>query len=1129
MSLSLFRNRATFFFVVFVFVIRFSSPFATFFTNEYFTEFIPLFSEGKDLYGYNSVHSNIDFILSWFAVLEIIVMKFVFKLLIFKQNLWKEFIHIPIIIQPIQTQTDRRNFNIFSNIPFVPTIKHRIPNISNTVQNKLNFWVPALSVPNVGHTINQFNLLQLKSGFAPHIFPINAFQHRFSKSILLNLHIPLNIIFFITLRRFWVDGINGGVIRISGYQLGQAVRFRIRSCGNAPILQENQMDIIALRRFLCINILFEPLSFRKLIYDTIDSPYHIYSKIGKKKTLLIFRIYLIYAWTKPIMISPVIFNQTFGSQDYQDVLAFFSYGPIVSFIYGRGMWFAGILFNYFLFLKTLTTVNWLVGRPWFFWQRHYWRVIERRVFTWTVRVGMVVTLSLFCTYGIEHFLIAGKTDKLFERDMEFQTTLSRTHPNLLGIAFLYERTNVLGRDNFNRADPDIVREPWVLGHLSTESTTDDLETTYSSSLITGRNNLIFLGRIEQQLAEWFNGFIFSKRGINTIISTESFMFPDNQNINPHLTIDQMWAAFEIEDNPVIVGDRIIENIDEYTMPEKDRLAWSNIYTEDKYVEKPREYKKNEDFDKDSTDIERISENGATLLVSDDFALDRLNYSTTYIEMDPTEIRRYWGGVGEFLRKHKSSRSIVTRTPVLIYIDIFLNSQTPQKNVSKNISTRQQQREINRAQHILIKYISTFRFYFTRRETVTNPFRNMFSQSQINDAYRQQLVGNLQIVRRLFATFWWQFDNSIPNTSLMRRKLSLDHITLENTKNIFEHEELGKIPSNQSKQQFLHKSLPQKPKIRRNPKKLHPETKPLFIGLDSTTQSLVLYNRFLPIEPSTQMKPWKTQNTVIETSPLSLLKRLKIYYQNNMQTKFTTWPFNIISRRRVPEYKKLASTVTADITRRRTFTSETEPTFWGLNFLSKDRTSWFRDTRTNIDTASISFWINPQSESNMDIEPYDGWRMWKKILPPYPIPEKYLWEFLHALGNISPTIQNVVQNVIYFEEMERHELELEDVQIFIKGRNNHKGEDDLLQDIMQFEYPADIIDSALNDGKAIPSEFNTILRSEYRTSIPGEDQPAQYTGLVWPRVNSLLFTQRTEYHLIRERDFRLEPERALDYP
>ena len=109
--------RETFFFVFFIFAIRFFAPFATFFTNEYFTEFIPFFNEGKNLYGYNDFHSTLDFILSWFIVLETIVMEFVLKLLIFKHYMWKEFVHIPIIVDPIQT--NGRNLNIFSNLPFI--------------------------------------------------------------------------------------------------------------------------------------------------------------------------------------------------------------------------------------------------------------------------------------------------------------------------------------------------------------------------------------------------------------------------------------------------------------------------------------------------------------------------------------------------------------------------------------------------------------------------------------------------------------------------------------------------------------------------------------------------------------------------------------------------------------------------------------------------------------------------------------------------------------------------------------------------------------------------------------------------------------------------------------------------
>merc|ERR1712087_308156 len=100
------------------------------------------------------------------------------------------------------------------------------------------------------------------------------------------------------------------------------------------------------------------------------------------------------------------------------------------------------------------------------------------------------------------------------------------------------------------------------------------------------------------------------------------------------------------------------------------------------------------------------------------------------------------------------------------------------------STRQQQNNLYQARLILNDYVNTSRQYFENRERISRVKRNskipstyvrrinwqqevnmnLFggNRSRRNSIYSQQYIGNLQLIRRLFAISWSPNENYNPS-------------------------------------------------------------------------------------------------------------------------------------------------------------------------------------------------------------------------------------------------------------------------------------------------------------------------------------------------------------------------------
>merc|ERR1712187_1016304 len=155
---------------------------------------------------------------------------------------------------------------------------------------------------------------------------------------------------------------------------------------------------------------------------------------------------------------------------------------------------------------------------------------------------------------------------------------------------------------------------------------------------------------------------------------------------------------------------------------------------------------------------------------------------------------------EFSRIYKARFSTLYRSQIAIYID----------PIWRNISTTLQQREFFILQSLNNRYACISKRYFdsenhTLYQLQKTQFTRIIQQREFHfrffDGYKtnnnilhnQQYLGNLALVRRLFAVSWSSYENTVPptfihNVSLLRRKRSLDQAFVNLKKNILDNEE-----------------------------------------------------------------------------------------------------------------------------------------------------------------------------------------------------------------------------------------------------------------------------------------------------------------------------------------------------
>ena len=665
--------------------------------------------------------------------------------------------------------------------------------------------------------------------------PLIAFYHRFSRSFFLALMNFINLFFIIILRRYWIEGFDGGFRRTLGYQFGQTRRLIIMAYGFKSIYRYKYhfFDMVGIIAYFLVQFLCEPILLRTIRQKRIG----IYTNEFSVKNRLIFLRRFICSWLDYRILSSVFNNQTFEIQNFKRILFYFSYGPLVSITYGIGLFIGGILFSIYF---RITILNLTIK---LFRKYRFTDMWINKISTIIFCISISIIFSRFSIYGLEYFVFAGKRANFCDRDSGRNALLFRCQPDSSN-SIVWERSNTLGTDTYGRSIPEILRDPWVLGRLSIEVDKDNIDQIQRTGLLSIRTHGSYLGNVEIVFAKWFYICLFGEKFARYIISTSGLLFPDDttKDENKTLPINKIWEKFDwddLENLPVPIR----ENIEDATLSKN--LSINNIYIANDSV---GYYKYEDEYEKNFRTVRilnRISELGRALFVTEEFTQkERLPGFDE--DLLPTDIRQYTN-LNEFSRKRKARNSFINSVPISTYVDALITSQIPITNFLRAISTRQQQRELCVAQNIIIDYISTVRNYLKNNNNLSNPFRTV--QNQTNNIFNQQYVGNLQFVRRLFVTCWDNRINFITEVILLRRNLSLDQKILNKKTNIFEHEELRKSFGIQNETVF-----PTKKKIENNlinnqklysQKRYFPElqvdTKPLYLRWDSQTYCLcVLY-------------------------------------------------------------------------------------------------------------------------------------------------------------------------------------------------------------------------------------------------------------------------------------------------
>jgi hypothetical protein len=264
----------------------------------------------------------------------------------------------------------------------------------------------------------------------------------------------------------------------------------------------------------------------------------------------------------------------------------------------------------------------------------------------------------------------------------------------------------------------------------------------------------------------------------------------------------------------------------------------------------------------------------------------------------------------------------------------------------------------------------------------------------------------------FYVYWSSHRNQIisrftaQEKTFLRRKLSLDQIAPDQGKNIFEHEELGRTlplkvrPGKERKKitAFLdvHQSridgvtdgwvLPRKrffpdPRIRASP---------LYASWDQ--RSLVLCNRFLPLNYAIRTTIRNSWTTHVKVNPSMFLRNLEGYSRTNIRKECKAWPKNFKTRRirlRNVRYTRRA------ILKSRAFPGE-------RFLLSQDRSSW-RRISTQWDAAVFAPWLNPRSDRQLEASARTGLPVRGSQSFPLAL-ERGILPRTYVPGNIQPSVR-----------------------------------------------------------------------------------------------------------------------------
>jgi hypothetical protein len=676
-------------------------------------------------------------------------------------------------------------------------------------------------------------------------------------------------------------------------------------------------------------------------------------------------VHFCYAWTELGTFFGTLTNQTFNV--FND-LSQFSYGSITSFSYRRGLFLGGLFFDFFFRATVLIGLERVLLKfryPPIKWKQEIHRLTRY----------FIVSLSFrrIPYYGSDYLSFSSLG--FFGRDTELRRIVSRSafdYSIVQGrvLSILFEGRNVIGEDGYGRPSPDILHRPWQISRLAIEVKRDLVDETYRTQQTNQRVDSVYLGTLERKIFEWLT--------VRNPKNPTSDQVVNDQNKKAAILVKEPIRK-GVGANVTPRGNFLTRKLPRIDFERfSDRLVrWFRAarYTKNRGDKRL--------FGLPSGYAKKVPESLFALFTTD---FSQQSYLTSIGILEPQRVIRYSNSI-EFTRKQNARRSPLHRRPISRYIDLFLRTRSKIKGFSSDISTRRQQRDLYHARRILHNYITSSRRYveierisprvsnfsngLVRRITWQSKFHSYLfggNRSRSSSIYSQQYVGNLQLVRRLFSISWSSNENVFPSRiqrsekQFLRRKIALDQNTFDKQKTAFEHEELGKtfplqIQSEREQKHILNSVNPLETKIgwsgsaydwfSSSKKRSFPDsrvrTTPLYVGWDHQKHSVILCNRFLPLE-------WSIRTKLFNKTTLPL-KNFEAYRTKEIRSEYRIWPKNFQTRRMRIRGRRY------DI---RAFLRRRIPVGDISSLLSQDRSVWRRKTGS-WDASIFAFWFNPRSD------------------------------------------------------------------------------------------------------------------------------------------------------------------------
>ena len=560
------------------------------------------------------------------------------------------------------------------------------------------------------------------------------------------------------------------------------------------------------------------------------------------------------------------------------------------------------------------------------------------------------------------------------------------------VSILIEGRNVIGEDSYGRPAPDIAHEPIQISRLAVEVISDLVDKIYRTQQIGQRVDVIYLGTIERKLSDWLSVRIRKKNFVNekNIID----VWNHKKRLEQKAIILAKEPARNNFGSDATLRDRsnflFCENQREKVVRSLNRFVrWLHVINQ---VKKDENHRLIGFLLSPSIKVPEIP----FALSSNHFM--QQSYLTSIGMLEPQRAIRYANST-EFSRKRNARRSTLYFGTILRCFNLFIITNSKIEGFVKDHLIRQKQHDLYRARITIHNYIVTSCRYSELDQDILSFYKNLklvdriicrsrwqrelssylfgSDHSRSIDVYCQQCVGNLQLIQRLFSISWSSKENIVPfrfrtkEKLFLRRKISLDQKPITKREDIFEHEELGKVLLLKIENKREHKKLINLP-IRISRKEIttkirdlgdwvllarkiyrvdqRVESHPLYIGFNQEKHALMMCNRYLPIE-------WTTQTKLLYNCTIKIkfdhIADLKSYSYQNKRIEFSSWPQSP-QNRRIHLYN-VRYNGRISLQRRIYARQITE-----FAFMSRDRNLW-RQRTIKWDSSLFEFWINPKSE------------------------------------------------------------------------------------------------------------------------------------------------------------------------